>query len=164
MRKKVKDLNETEFLALIESGKFRIKTEEELLEEGWEYAGCELEHEDEELLEEGWEHEDEELLEEGCELEHEDEDEELLEEGWEYAGRELEHEDEEVGIDVDILELSTPLTLSDIKEVDTSDSSFRVDLDCLTNCWFPMSIIEYSDFGIDPIVLDIPNEEDLLLV
>lgn len=117
MRKKVKDLNETEFLALIESGKFRIKTEEELLEEGWEYAGCELEH-----------------------------------------------EDEEVGIDVDIIELSTPLTLSDIEEVDTSDSSFRVDLDCLTNCWFPMSIIEYSDFGIDPIVLDIPNEEDLLLV
>lgn len=116
MRKKVKDLNETEFLALIESGKFRIKTEEELLEEGWEYAGCELEH-----------------------------------------------EDEEVSIDVDILELSTPLTLSDIEEVDTSDSSFRVDLDCLTNCWFPMSIIEYSDFGIDPIVLDIPNEEDLLL-
>lgn len=117
MRKKVKDLNETEFLALIESGKFRIKTEEELLEEGWEYAGCELVH-----------------------------------------------EDEEVCIDVDILELSTPLTLSDIEEVDTSDSSFRVDLDCLTNCWFPMSIIEYSDFGIDPIVLDIPNEEDLLLV
>lgn len=117
MRKKVKDLNETEFLALIESGKFRIKTEEELLAEGWEYAGCELEH-----------------------------------------------EDEEVSIDVDILELSTPLTLSDIEEVDTSDSSFRVDLDCLTNCWFPMSIIEYSDFGIDPIVLDIPNEEDLLLV
>lgn len=117
MRKKVKDLNETEFLALIESGKFRIKTEEELLEEGWEYAGCELEH-----------------------------------------------EDEGVSIDVDILELSTPLTLSDIEEVDTSDSSFRVDLDCLTNCWFPMSIIEYSDFGIDPIVLDIPNEEDLLLV
>lgn len=119
MRKKVKDLNEAEFLALIESGKFRIKTEEELLEEGWEYADGEFE---------------------------------------------LEHEDEEVDIDTDILELSTPLTLSDIKEVDTIDSSFRVNLDCLTNCWFPMSIIEYSDFGIDPIVLDIPNEEDLLLV
>lgn len=118
MRKKVKDLNRTEFLALIESGKFRIKTEEELLEEGWE-----------------------------------------------YADGEFEHEDEEVDIDTDILELSTPLTLSNIEQVDISDSSFKVvDLDCLTDCWFPMSIIEYSDFGIDPIVLDIPNEEDLLLV
>lgn len=117
MRKQVKDLNEVEFLNLIESGKFRIKTEEELIAEGWEYAGCELEH-----------------------------------------------EDEEVGIDIDILKLSTPLTLSNIEEVDTSDSSFKVDLNCLTNCWFPMSIIEYSDFGIDPIVLDIPNEEDIFQI
>ncbi len=122
MRKKVKDLNETEFLALIESGKFRIKTEKELLEEGWE-----------------------------------------------YIDGELEHEDEEVDIDTNILKLSTPLTLSSIEQVDTSDSSFKVAgldclINCLTNCWFPMSIIEYSDFGIDPIVLDIPNERDLLLV
>lgn len=109
MRKQVKDLNEVEFLNLIESGKFRIKTEEELIAEGWNCVDDKLE----------------------------------------YNGDEL---------NIDIL--SIPLTVSNIMEVDTYDSTFKANLG-LKNWWFPMDVIEYSDFKIDPIVLNIPNEDDI---
>ena len=107
----VRDLSESEFIDLIDSGKFRVKTIPELLDEGWEENDGELSHKDEDII-----------------------------------------------IEENSVELLEKLVSSDhIEEVDISTKSFKVNY-----YWFPMSIIDYSDFTYEPIKLNIPDIDEFL--
>ena len=126
MVKKVRDLSEQEFIDLIDSGRFRLKTREELKDEGWKLRGS---------GEDLW---------------------------WEYDGSEA------VDIYDKILDLH--FEVRDILEVDIDDHTFKISnnivdnpIDYYESLWFPMSMIVRTGIYVDPIVLDIPDENFLLL-
>lgn len=99
--------------------------------------------------------------------------EELKSEGWKLRGSEEGlwwdyDESEAVEIYDKILDLH--IKVGDILEVDTDDHTFKISnsiidnpIDRYESIWFPMSMIVRSGIYIDPIVLDIPDENFLLL-